>query len=460
MNLKVLFVIRAAEHFSRYESIISSLCLKGHNLTMFFDKEWSDNSDCRKLDDFKIKTPNFNYGWVINGREYKNYLLFITRSLLTYRRFLTVRGQSSFFRDRWKAYMPFWLRSFTYLPFFKYFLKQKAVYHFLMRAEKIIPPNDKVSNQIKEYSPDVLISPVGGIRVISPSIEYLKAAVAFGIPTVSPTISWDSLTTKSVITVFPDVFLLWNESHRKEAMEHHNIPPEKIKMIGASVFDKWFGDSKPSLSRDQFCEQSGLETGDYYILYLGPAKGTAVDDSWLIKKIRRHLDESRDLDLRRVKIMVRPHPANSGIYKDLNMKGVVVFPRVGELPDTKESFQTSFNSYYYSLAATGVFTSAMMEAIIMGKPVIVMLADEFRKTQLEAQHFQHFVESGAVDLTADLNEFSNCIKDILSGKDNKKEKRARFVKDFIRPQGLEKSAGELAVEEIENLVTFKVNKNK
>lgn len=472
-SLKILFIIRSAEHFLRYDSIIGSLCAAGHKLTVLFDKEWSGHKDLEQVEEFKKNFPALDYGWLLNRDDSWAKVLFVARSLLTYRRYLIIESQSSFFVDRWKRYMPFWLRIPLSSPLVKSILGTEWIGKFLYRLENSAPPCKKIYRQIQELAPDVLISPVGGIRVMSPNTEYLKGALALGVPTASPTISWDSLTTKALITVFPDIFLLWNDFHKKQAIEHHNAPQDRIRIIGAPVFDKWFAglkpskagsgvpqcglSLKPSLSRKEFSKRYGLKSDKPYILYLGSAAGTAENETWLIRELRKSLDNSSDQVLRELQIVVRPHPSNAEIYKNFSLSGAVLAPKGRATPD--EELQLSFDTYYHAVAAVGIFTSAMMEAQIMGKPVIVILSDQYKKTQLEAHHFQDFIRGDSLELVNNLGEFQIKIKEILAGKDTRKEKRKNFVVNYIRPLGIGKSAGMAAVEEIEKLASRK-NVNK
>ena len=457
-SLKLLFIIRSAEHFLRYDSIMSALCTAGHQVTVLFDKDWSTAKDLQTVAEFKNKFPSLNYDWLFNRNDFWTNILFTVRSLLTYQRYLTVKDQSGFFKERWRRYLPFWLRIPTSLPGVKLLIKAEWFGRILRQAEASAPPYKKISRQIQEYNPDVLVSPVGGIRVMSPNTEYLKAAVALGIPTAAPTISWDSLTTKALITVFPDIFLLWNEFHKKRAMEHHQVPTERIRLIGAPVFDKWFSGLKPSCSRSEFLNRYGLKSDQSYVLYLGSAAGTAKNETWLITELRKTLDNSSDSLLRQLQIVVRPHPSNTEIYRSFSLPGVVLTPKGKARPEVE--LQLSFDTYYHAAAVVGIFTSAMMEAQIMNKPVIVILSNQYQETQLATHHFQDFIKGDSLELVKNLEDFKFKIKEILTGKDQCQEQRRNFVINYIRPFGIEKSAGELAVREIENLVKNKIGKNK
>lgn len=469
-TLKILFIIRSAEHFSRYDSIIRTLCLAGHRLTALFDKDWSDERDIVIVNGFKNSVPNFGFGWLINRKDSWVKFIFTVRSLLTYRRFLIIKEQSSFFKDRWKSYLPFWLRAAVSLPSAQFFLKTEVAHKFLNYCENRIPADAKITAQIKNYNPDIVISPVGGIRVVSPNTEYLKAAQYLKIPNASPLISWDTLTTKGLITVIPELFLVWNETHKEEAMRHHHVPAENIRIIGAPVFDKWFPASpsaqngslggsglKPSVPWPEFCRRHGLNKSAPYILYLGSAKGTAKDETWLIRALRQKLDVAADPALRDLQIVVRPHPANAGIYQDFALDKIVIIPKGGALPDTRESLQLSYDTYFYAKAVLGVFTSAMMEAIIVGRPIIIVVSEEYKKTQTEAEHFRQFIASGAITVTHNLDESIMAVQSLLTGHDALKPARENFVRNYIRPRGLETPAGVNALREIENFVASRKN---
>ena len=450
--LRVIFVVRRAETlFSNYISIVRALCLKGHHLTVLFDKNPSSKTGLRQLQELETQFPNLiNYQQLfLRSDWFFSIILLFTRSLWTYRRYLVVQGQSSFYEERWRrTQLPFLLQILVSFPLVDFILKTSFIDRLLHFIEENIPPGQKIIDQIQQHKPDVVIVPIGNMRPMSCLVQYLKAAVALRIPTVSTAHSWDSLTTKNSITTFPDIFLLWNSLHGQRIIEHHGIPPGKIRIIGAVSFDRWFVDLKPSCSRSEFYTRYGLKPDIPYILYLGSAAGTVKNELWLIAQLRKKLDNS-------IQIVARPHPSNAKIYEDFAMNGVVIVPHRRTLPNVKNTLQLSYDTFYYAAVVTGIYTSAMFEAQIMDKPLVVLLTDYYKKTQVEAQHFQDFIKGGSVDLANTLEEFEIILKQILNGHDDKKDKRRTFVKTYIRPLGLELSAGEAAAREIEALVKCK-----
>ena len=357
---------------------------------------------------------------------------------------MEIKGQSSFYAHRWLKYVSpkfrFLVKTF---PFLTFFVKTKFVGRFLNNFEKNTKPDEKVIADIKKYAPDVVVAGPVCYRQSSADLEYLKAAKALDLPTVVLVMTWDTLTTKGIFHVIPDLLFVWNEAQIKEAEEHHGIGREKIKIVGAPFFDKWFnliksiGTTPPT----PLLNKEGGEGGGY-ILYLGSSDNIAPDERWLIKEIKESVD---------VPVVFRPHPANFKIYQDFNMPGVTISPKNGQMPKTKESLQDLRDVFRNASAIVGVNTSAMIDAIVAGFPVIALEREEFLRTQMLAQHYQHLRDTGAVLVSLSKEDFPLIFSRLRAGVDSTKLAREQFIKNFIRPRGLEKSAGESAAEETELL---------
>src|SRR3989344_4993967 len=101
--MKILFVVRSAKFYSRYTSILQALLLRGHKLVILFDKKWSNESGARSIEEFKNQNPGVSYEDVLfSPNRVSKLILLITRSIWTYRRFLMIPSQSSFFINRWR----------------------------------------------------------------------------------------------------------------------------------------------------------------------------------------------------------------------------------------------------------------------------------------------------------------------------------------------------------------------
>lgn len=424
---------------------------------MLFEKsreKWTKGDYLKPIEEFKKDFPDFKYGWSYPRSDFWKRIVMPVRVLLSYRRFLNAKDQSQYFKERVIKYLPYPFRLAFATPLLGVFLRKVLMSGFsfklLSSVEKIAGVDKKIFNQIKDLAPDVVIVTAGDMRYGSMDLDYIKAAQALKIPTVVSALSWDSLSSKALIQFKPDILLAWNEEHVSEAWEHHDIAPDKTRIIGSPMFDSWFSKLTPSTTKEEFCKKYGLDPTSQILLYLGSPSTITLDERPLIKELLDEFNRSQDNRIRNIQIIMRPHPAHSKIYQEMDIPGVKIVPKTGALPDLPESLQLFYDSLYHSVCAVGVNTSAMLEVVIAGKPVVALLRDEYKETQSEAQHFKVMKDSGALYLTK-LEEFSKLFGGFMDGVDPKKDTRLNFVKKYIRPRGLGISAGESAVLEIEKL---------
>ena len=387
-KMKTLFLLRSLSHYSYIESVVDHL----QDVNFLVDKQWSKG---QKDIHYLFLSHRLNKKFIQLNREIKNWLSYIGRN------------QSVYYEKRWRSYLPFWADLF----------RLKSVQKLLV-SEDSICPDDNIVRQLKFQSPDVVVATPCNHR-FSNEIEYIKAAKSLGIPTVIITLSWDNLTTKGLFHVVPDVLCVWSESQKKEAMEIHGIPEKNIVITGSPFFDKWI---QPNFIDDEvsFKNNVGIHYAKRYCLYLGSSSKIAENETWLIN----HLKEVLDID-----IVARPHPANKRHFKDLP---VTVFPENPKLPETYWEKKELYNSIYHSEFVIGVNTSAMIDAIMIGKPCIALMSKEYEDTQENATHFKHMKNAMYISPLEDVE----CLaRRILNGYDNMEAAREKFVKDYIHPYG-------------------------
>lgn len=449
---KILFVIRGIELFPYYKSIVSALAKRGYAIRILFDKKWSKEEPLRIIRS-ELEKDGIECGWAATRHRLRKNFLFYTRELLNYRRYLlSEKKGKSIYYDRWEEYLP---KSFRVLLTFAFV--QKAVksnfFALLLRfAEKSMPPNKKITADIRSYAPRAVIASPVNMRFSSADLEYLKASKYLRIPSIIPVISWDNLTTKGLFHIQPDLLLVWNDAQKEDALHIHTVPEHSIKIIGAPFFDIWFSSHAVSRTREEFCALHGLKSNDPIVLYLGSSKTVAENEAWLVKQLQNAFLSAPDARMQNTQIIIRPHPANFSMYDGMESGTVKVIPKNGDVPGTQESFQLFYDSLFHSVCAIGISTSGMIDAIAAGKPVIAIMPDEYASTQKIIEHFQQMARSGAVEMARTSEECIQKIQELVSGHDALKEKRIEFVKNFLRPRGMNFSAGDAAADEIENFI--------
>jgi hypothetical protein len=320
----------------------------------------------------------------------------------------------------------------------------------LQLLEVCVAPPRHIQGFLADRRPDVLLLahllPIGTTHA-----DYLRAAKRLGIPTAFPVRGWDNLTNKGLLRDAPDAVLVWNDLQAKEARELHRIPERNIRLTGAPLCDPWF-DRTPSRSREQFCADVGLRADRPIVLYVCSSGFVAQNEvdfvrSW-IERLR-----ARGGVFAQAGFLVRPHPLNAAQWADAELgEGAKVWPRFGEAPHDEASRDNYYDTLYHSDAVVGINSTAQIESAIVGRPVHTILAEEFRATQQGTLHFHYLKadEFGLLHVARSFDEHAVQLEASLRGEgdDGRNE---RFLRRFVRPLGLERSASGAVADAIEEL---------
>jgi hypothetical protein len=329
----------------------------------------------------------------------------------------------------------------------------------LARLERAIPTSRRIDRFLRELAPDVLlVTPV--VNQASPQVEFLKSARGQGIPSGICVASWDNLTNKGLLKWVPERVYVWNELQRREAIEQHGVPPERVVATGAQLFDPWF-ELRPSVPREEFVRTIGLDPARPYVLYVcSNPRMTEAPETRFVTDWIEALRSGADGRLGGVGIAIRPHPSGAADWRDVDLtrfENVVVWPREGDLPVTPEGKTTFFDSLAHSAAVVGINTTAMIEAAIVGKSVLTVLAPEF--AQETTLHFHYLLErnGGFLHVASSLEEHARQLAGVLREDDADAERRRRFVESFVRPCGLDRPATPILADAVEELASLQAD---
>lgn len=451
--MKVLFVMRATSHLRYHRSILEALTQRGHDVALLYDPHYSDEKSIEKAKHI-CEQIGCTIAPAVGQRGLRFALLRHTRDLLSWRRYLTNAevGYLKPFRQDWRSHLPFFDKVLIKIPGAEKLLATETFAGVLQWFERTVPVNKKILVDLSTIRPDVILASPVNMRNSSVEVEYLKAGRVLGIPVAIQVISWDNLTVRGLFHIEPDRLFCWNEVQADEARKHHGIPETLIRVVGAPAFDAWFARPERTTPREEFCKRFGLRPADPIITYLGSARNIAKDETETVKELRAALDRAADSRLRNLQIALRVHPGNFKAYIGFDVPGCVEVPPRGSLPDSEEALQLFHDTLAHSVAVIQINTSGVIDSIIDGTPAISMLYPAFAAQQVETIHFKQLMESGATDLPNNVDECVQCIENLLNGNDDRKDARKRFVQNFIRPRGVEVSAGERVAQELESLV--------
>jgi hypothetical protein len=333
-------------------------------------------------------------------------------------------------------------------------------------CEDSMPPDPLHERVIERFNPDaVLISPL--LHFGSAQADVAKAARFRGVPVGMMLFSWDNLSTKGALHVPPDRLFVWNERQQREAVELHGIPAEHIRITGAPRFDAFFA-LKPRVNRDVFCRAIGLDPANPILLYLCSSKLVSEREAAFIRQWHATIRHSADERLRTAGIIVRPHPdlpvADKkwlGPEETSRWEGVegpalarrLMFGHKATVMLYSDSDRalTLHECIRHSHAVVGLNTSAEIEAGILGRPVLTVLADEESVDgQRSTLHFKYLLEEdgGFVKVSESLGQHEEQLCEVLAHPPDPLSVQQR-AGDFVRPGAWDRPAAEVLVEALE-----------
>ena len=253
--MKILFLGRHYTYFRNFESVLRGLASRGHAIHLAVERDESLGG-LNMVEALAAEFPSITYGeapgradddwsWLLNrfrlGLDYLRYQQPVFDTAYALRERSRARTPGAFVvLGRWIRRAGGWSR--------------RVVSVIVRNVERAVPQDPRIREYLEGRSPDiVLLTPL--IDLGSSQIEYLRTARALRIPTGLCVWSWDHLSSKALIRDAPDRVFVWNPTQKKEAIELHGVPADRIVVTGAHPYDQWFGRS-PSRSRDSFCNRA------------------------------------------------------------------------------------------------------------------------------------------------------------------------------------------------------------
>jgi len=325
------------------------------------------------------------------------------------------------------------------------------------RAERAIPRDPIYDEFLRSVAPDVvLVTP--GLHFGSGQADFVKSAQGSGIPAWMLLFSWDNLSTKGALHVAPDLMFVWNERQRREAVELHDYPANRVIVAGAPRFDPFFA-LRSAIPRRDFFAPLDLDPVVPTLLYLCSSRFIAEDEprfiaTWLgaLRAAGGRLGTSN--------VVIRPHPdvpfeadgepqvvhwrglpqATGWAHRPFGDPGAVV------LRTTYRTQEAFFECLHHADAVVALNTSAELEAGIAGRPVFTVLAnDRSADGQAQTLHFNYLLREhgGFVSYAPNLPSHMAQLETALAAPPPA-DHIQRFVHEFLRPPGDEPVAPLLA----------------
>ena len=207
----------------------------------------------------------------------------------------------------------------------------------------------------------------------------------------------------------------------------------------------------------------GLDPERPYVLFLGSSPFVTNHADAEVRFVERWIEALRasgDERLRRVGIAVRPHPVGKG-WRDADLsrfENAVIWPRHSERPVLPQEHDDFYDTLAHSAAVVGINTTAMIEAAVIGKSVLTVLAPEFGQESTLHFHYLREENGGFLHVASSLADHAGQLARVLENRTEDVDRRRRFVESFVRPHGLDRPATPIFADAVEKLAEVPIER--
>ena len=281
-----------------------------------------------------------------------------------------------------------------------------------------------VAGLLRDIDPDLVLN----TDVVSWSSRlWTRAAAMNGTPIVSAVISWDNMSTKTLLSEFVDTFLIWSEEMDEDFATSLPFLRGKPRIIvGSPQFEPIINGCGLVPRRDFFLRY-GLDPAKKLILYTTGSKTLFPREPECLDRVLSHWRESLQ---GWVNIMVRLHPKDrEGRYEMVTAKfPEVPFTLAGEnlasdddwIP-TREDMALLVNQLNHCDLIINVASTMTLEGFVINKPSVnigfnlglTLNARYPMEDYYKSRHYCDIVDTGAAPLVKDYEELFAAIDDVL-----------------------------------------------
>ena len=156
----------------------------------------------------------------------------------------------------------------------------------LRRLDARLSQNDSFRDLFERYRPSAVF-----LAHLFDDVEIalLREAKRRRVPTIGFINSWDKLTARSAIRLLPDHLLVYNDIVKHEAMEHADMPAERIRVVGIPQYDLYVG-YRP-VPREEFMRRIGIDPTKRFFLYAPMGEAFSNSDWDVIDLLHRWIGE-------------------------------------------------------------------------------------------------------------------------------------------------------------------------
>ena len=321
------------------------------------------------------------------------------------------------------------------------------VYRSNLKLFSAIYSLKSVAKLLRRLQPDLVLN----TSIISwPSRLWTRAAALNGTPILSYVISWDNMSTKTLLDEFVETFLIWSEEMDEDFTTSVPFVREKPRVIVGSPQFEPILQGTGLVSKETFLADYGLDPRKKLVLYTTGSKTNFPAEAECLDHVLSHWRDNLKDD---VEIMVRMHPKDrQGRYEEVIEKFPdVPFTLAGDTLEygtewvpNADDVALLVNQLHHCDVIINCASTMTLEGFVIDKPSINIgfnlgvthslrypMSDYYR-----SRHYHDIVESGAAKLVGNYEELFAALDQILNQGDIDAQtqraillKKCRFYED-------------------------------
>lgn len=273
----------------------------------------------------------------------------------------------------------------------------------------------------------------------------MRIAHRMGISTATFVFSWDNLYTRSRIFVPYTWYLMWNEEMRTELLRQYpTIASKQLIVTGTPQFDYHF-DPANMISRDELCEQIGIDSERPFLLYTTAQYPHFLDEHKFILAIIEYLKAFNQGP--KPQLVVRTYAkGNSPEILDLARQKIpdVFFPEVLWNEQWLMPLHADLPIYtgmlHHCAMGINVASTVSLELMMLGKPVInlgleppgsALQKHDRLARHVDYEHYVPVVQSGGVMVARTMDDLRAMLYRGLTQPQADQEAQQRFLKQMF-----------------------------
>jgi len=320
------------------------------------------------------------------------------------------------------------------LRFFgRFFFWQKTLRFF----GQFEPIADDILALYKKWNPDVIFA-----TTMIPSLEVslMRLAQKDGKKIVGMAKSWDNLTSKAFLRVFPDLLIVPNRIGVEEATRIYRYPKDRIVPTGIPQYDDYIHADFLE-DKEAFFKELGLDPKKRTILYAPAGDWMNEHDKEILSDILDHIDNGGIPD---TQILLRLHPGYASRTEELRGRANLVVERPGQRMGGMKAYEF-FDSDVRHLASSIAYTdmtintasTMSIEAAVYDRPIILVGYDgdkifSYKQSVIryyDREHYVPIIRSGGAWLVRSKEEMSEAILSYLNDPAMHREGRKKIVNE-------------------------------